>query len=254
MRYSGSKRKFIKELLPILMQNTNKDTVFIDAFMGGANVISEIPLKNKFGFDINKYVIALWNNIKDNGIHSSCITSCLSEDEYCNVKVSYLNNDKKYSDGLIGYIGNCCSYGGAWFNGYARYNEKKKEDHIREAYNGIIKQINNFKYLKDTVFQNWDYKQSTSGFFSKENTIIYCDPPYASTKKYETDFDNILFWEWARESSRRGYRIYISEYDAPEDFKCIWQKVKKDGMGTTKKGYSQNNKIEKLFIYNGEKE
>ena len=41
MRYSGSKKKYMKELLPILMEGTNEDTLFIDAFMGGANVISE---------------------------------------------------------------------------------------------------------------------------------------------------------------------------------------------------------------------
>lgn len=254
MRYSGSKRKFIKELLPILLQNSNEETIFIDAFMGGGNVISEVPLKNKYGFDINRYVIDLWNDIKENGVNSSCITPCLSEDEYYKIKKSYLNKDKQYSNGLIGYVGNCCSYGSAWFNGYAKFNKQKNEDHIKEAYNGMIKHIKGFKFLDNTTFKSWDYRMSTSSIFHKNNTIIYCDPPYASTKKYESDFDNEAFWKWARAFSQKGYRIYISEYDAPCDFKCIWQKMKKDGMGTTKKGFSQNNKIEKLFVYNGKEE
>lgn len=249
MRYSGSKRKYMKELLPILMEGTNEETLFIDAFMGGANVISEIPLKNKIGIDLNKFVIALWNDIKEYGEYSTCIVSALTEEEYYDVKKSYMNKEHTYSDGLIGYVGNCCSYGGAWFNGYARFNEKKNEDHIKEAYNGIVNQIRNFKHLDTTTFLLGDYGIFDHFVKDKSNTVIYCDPPYASTKKYETDFNNIEFWEWARTYSKRGYKIFVSEYEAPSDFKCIWQKVKKDGMGTTKKGNKQNSKIEKLFVY-----
>ena len=247
MRYSGSKSKYMKELLPILMDGANEDTIFVDAFMGGANVIGQIPLKNKYGFDINQYVIALWNDIKEHGVMSKNIVSELTQEEYQNIKRSYINNDGKYPQGLIGYVANCCSYGGAWFNGYAKFNPNKNEDHIKEAYNGIVKQIKKFKNLDSTIFECQTYANAVN--FNKDNTIIYCDPPYASTKKYESDFDNNKFWEWARHFSKKGYKIYISEYDAPSDFKCIWQKVKKDGMGTTRVGNKQNIKIEKLFIY-----
>lgn len=80
-----------------------------------------------------------------------------------------------------------------------------------------------------------------------EKVVIYCDLP--STKKYETDFDNDAFWEWARKMSKEGHYVYVSEYEAPSDFKCIWQMKKKDGMGTTKTGGKQNIKVEKLFVY-----
>lgn len=251
MRYSGSKRKYMKELLPILMEGTNEDTVFIDAFMGGANVISEIPLKNKIGIDFNKYVIALWKDIWYDGVNSDCIVSELSEEEYYDIKKSYFEKDGKYREGLIGYVGNCCSYGGAWFNGYARFNPNKNEDHIKEAYNGIVNQIKSFKHLDTTSFVYGIYQEAIKFVKDINNALIYCDPPYASTKKYESDFDNITFWEWVRMYSKLGYKIYVSEYEAPSDFKCIWHKTKKDGMGTTKKGNKQNNKIEKLFVYYG---
>jgi DNA adenine methylase len=51
--------------------------------------------------------------------------------------------------------------------------------------------------------------------------------------------------------SKAGHYVYVSEYTAPDDFKCIWEKKKKDGMATTKKGKKQNTKTEKLFVYNG---
>ena len=63
------------------------------------------------------------------------------------------------------------------------------------------------------------------------------------------DFDNNKFWNWVRQFSRLGYKIFVSEYSAPEDFKCIWAKEKKDGMALSNFGAKQNLKIEKLFCY-----
>ena len=152
----------------------------------------------------------------------------------------------KYEDYIIGYVGTCCSFGGSWFNGYARFNPNKNEDHIKEAYNGLKKQVKNFIGLKKTVFLYSSYDR----VLLHKNDIVYCDPPYAMTKRYISDFNNDAFWEWAREASKKVKKLYISEYDAPSDFKCIWQMDKKDSLGT-QKGKKQNTKVEKLFVYNG---
>ena len=244
MRYCGSKKKFMKYLLPIFTQDMNEETTFIDFFGGGMNVICEIPCKNKIAVDYNKYVIALWRELQLNGMKN--IPLNVSEEEYNDIKKSYQNSDGRYEDYLIGYVGTCCSFGGSWFNGYARFNPNKNEDHIKEAYNGLKKQVENFKFLKDTVFIYGSYENTA--FLIGEDDIVYCDPPYASTKKYETDFDNNKFWNWVREHSGDAKHLYVSEYDAPDDFKCIWQMEKKDGLGR-KKGKKQNTKVEKLFVY-----
>lgn len=246
MRYCGSKRKFMKHLLPILTKDMDEDTFFIDLFAGGMNVVCEIPCKYKIAVDYNKYVIALWRELQANGMKNIPIN--VTEEEYYDIKKSYQNNDGHYEDYLIGYVGTCCSFGGSWFNGYARYNPNKDEDHIKEAYNGLKKQVENFKYLKETVFVYDSYDAPRS--FS-DSDIVYCDPPYASTKKYETDFDNIKFWDWVRQNNSSTRHLYISEYDAPDDFECVWEMKKKDGLGR-KKGKKQNVKIEKLFVYKGE--
>lgn len=54
----------------------------------------------------------------------------------------------------------------------------------------------------------------------------------------------IAFYEWAR---TRDYPVYFSEYNAPDDFTCIWSKpICKMAKG----GKSSHNKaIEKLFIH-----
>ena len=258
MRYCGSKRRFMKYLLPIIMEGTTDNTVFVDVFGGGMNVVSEIPLKNKLANDINRYIISLWKHLQKHKVKGErllpLINDHVTEDEYNSVKVSFLNETTKgkYTDAEIGFVATALSYGGAFFNGYAKYNPKKKEDHVKEAYNGMLKQMNSFKYLESTTFINVDYRDITSYIGSTpSDTILFCDPPYFGTRKYLSDFDSEQFWNWARQKSKEGYKVYICEYDAPSDFECIWQKDKRDGMGTTITGRRQSVKVEKMFKYKG---
>ncbi len=244
----------MKHILPIIMEGTDENTIFYDCFGGGMNVVSEIPLKTKVVYDTNRYLIKLWNEIKKNGVEALNLpkdSTELTQEKYNDIKQSYINNDHRYPDYLIGYVGSSCSYGGAWFNGYAKFNENKGEDHVKEAYNGLVKQVNNFKYLDTTEFVCASYKVLFATGKPSKNSVIFCDPPYMETKKYEGDFDHVEFWKWVRDISRDGYKTYVTEYSAPTDFKCIWSAEKKDGMGTTKTGVSQSIKIEKMFVLHG---
>lgn len=240
MRYQGSKAKIAKEIIPIITKNLTSDRWYVEPFMGGCNTFSLVDTPNKIGNDFNKYVVEMWKAFQE----GKKPISHLTEEEYYLMKDSYEHNLGKYEDWLIGYVGNACSYGSAWWNGYAKYNSKKKENHILEAYNGTMRQIRKFKYLAESKFTYGSYDEMVI----PENSIIYCDPPYFSTKKYESDFDNYAFWDWCRKMKDMGHEIYMSEYSAPSDFKCIWQKERKDGMSVCKKGDKQATKIEKLFI------
>lgn len=247
MRYSGSKRRFAKYLIPLITKRLEPTAEFIDMFCGGCNILSEVDTPHKAGVELNRYVFALWQYIKDNRGMGN-IPQFVDEDTYYDVKLDYQNKTGKYPDWLIGYVGTCCSYGGAWFNGYARYNPNKNEDHIKEAYNGLKKQVERFKHLGTTGFWNCSY--DVMNVFP--GSVVYCDPPYQGTKKYESDFDHEAFWDWVRAQVKRGVYVYVSEYEAPSDFKCIWMMTKKDGMGTTKFGRAQNNKVEKLFVHDSQ--
>ena len=80
--------------------------------------------------------------------------------------------------------------------------------------------------------------------------VFYCDPPYKGTKGYkDSGFNHDEFWNYVRKMSKVGFKVFVSEYEAPDDFRCIWCHKRKDGMGTTKCGCKQKTKIEKLFIY-----
>ena len=240
-------------MMPVLLSGTNPDTVFVDAFCGGCNVVSAIPLKNKFAIDTNKYMIAFWKEAVDeymNGDGFTCMLPSYTEETYRDVMRSYRDNDGRYKDSFIGYVGSAGSWGGGWFKGYPHYNPNKDEDHLKEAFNGVIKQMSNWKSLSSTVFINASYDE----FDYPAGCVIYCDPPYRGTVGYEKEkrFDHAAFWDWVRKMSRKGHKVYVSEYAAPDDFRCVWSAEKPDGLGTCRTGYKQNRKVERLFVYGHE--
>ena len=243
MRYQGSKRCMIKDLKKLIEKNAENCLYYIEPFGGGMNSFAYISHPNKIAIDINPHVIAMWKGIQN---HTFVIPEAVTESEYYEMKNDCLTNGGKYSSALLGYVGNACSNGSGWWNGYAHFNPKKNEDHIAEARRGLLKHIDTFSGLSFAKFIHGSYNE----FEYPENSFIYCDPPYASTKGYNKEgFDNIAFWEWCRNMITKGHKIMISEYDAPSDFICIWEKQRKDGMGTTKAGGTQKTKIEKVFVH-----
>lgn len=246
MRYSGSKDRFAKDIIPFITRNLTDDKVYIEPFCGGCNLLSKIEHNKKWGNDKNEFVISMWQAIKDNKwLPQENITKRRYEYLKKVSKLPISTKDKLLLAAEIGYVGNACSYGSAWFNGYANYNKKRKEDHIKEAYNNLLKQIENFKNIQGTIFTSCDYDKME--YPSPNKCVIYCDPPYSQTKNYKDNFDNDKFWEWAKSMKAKGYEIYVSEYTAPNDVTCIWEREKKDGLKLCDFGEKQATKIERLF-------
>ena len=103
------------------------------------------------------------------------------------------------------------------------------------------------KNLRDVVFQYSDYKNLTI----PKNSVIYCDPPYEGTTKYKDDFNHTEFWEWCRTKTKQGHKVFVSEYKAPEDFKCVWEKETKSSLSANGKSGGNKLSTEKLFLYCG---
>lgn len=77
----------------------------------------------------------------------------------------------------------------------------------------------------------------------KENSVIYCDPPYKNTHKYRVDFNYENFYEWC---GKQKQLVIISEYAMPQDrFICIAEKEKRSLMC---KDDNTTKKTEKLFV------
>lgn len=163
-----------------------------------------------------------------------------SKDEYLEVK----NNFDKYEPHLIGWIGFNCSYKGHFFNGYSGISFTKYgkiRNYQAEALNAVIKQID---LMQSVTFLNYNYYDLEI----PGGSIVYCDPPYKDTQSYKVElFDHNNFWDWVRFISKNN-NVYISEYNAPNDFECIFSKQVSSRIRSNAK-----NKIslEKLFKFKG---
>lgn len=68
-----------------------------------------------------------------------------------------------------------------------------------------------------------------------------------NTTEYIRGLNHDEFWQWCRERVYDGHKVYISEYQAPEDFVKIWEKPLQNNMSSDKR-----KATEKLFIYKGQ--
>jgi DNA adenine methylase len=231
MKYMGSKNRIAKHLLPIMLENRNGRT-WVEPFVGGANMIDKVD-GERIGADYNEYLITLFKGIQ-NGFTPP---NKVSEDEYKEARLNRIITP------LVSFIGFGCSYSGKWFGGYARGNTNKGQprNYCLESKKNILKQSEN---LKGVEFIHSSYQDLEI----PPNSLIYCDPPYKGTTGYKDKFNHSDFWEWCRTKTKEGHQVFVSEYNAPSDFKSIYSKEVNSSL-TKDTGSKKAN--EQLFVYCG---
>ena len=137
---------------------------------------------------------------------------------------------------MIGFVGFLCSFGGKWWGGYAA--NKKGDNYAERGSRVITKQASS---LKEVEFICGNYLDLQI----PDNSLIYCDPPYEGTTAYKNKFNHVVFWQWCRERVKEGHTVFISEYNAPDDFKCVKTVEHKPILDKN----SQYKRVEKLFRY-----
>lgn len=232
----GSKARFANELLPIILKDRKPNQYYVELFCGGCNTIDKVS-GNRIANDNNFYLIELLKKIA-----SGWIPDKITKDQYYQIK----NNKADFDPALVGWVGFNCSYSGKWFGGFAGETKTKINtirDYQQEAINNIIKQSEG---LKGIIYQNKNYFD----VYIPEDSIVYLDPPYENTTSYSGEFNHQLFWQFVRNISEK-HSVFISEYNAPPDFQCIWQKDAKSSLSANGKIGGNKLSTEKLFIYVG---
>jgi|ERR1700733_1738303 len=243
MKYMGSKSRHAKEIIKAieielggsLWNWGSGDKDYVEPFVGGANMIDKIPnvFREKIGNDINIHIIEMFRAIQNGWIPPDSCT----EEEYLRLKEKSKVLIPLLESPWIGFVGIGCSYSGKWFGGYARGDNSKgmPRHYCLESKNNLLKQD-----LKGIKFISGDYHD----LILLDQSLIYCDPPYAGATKYKGDFDHNRFWEWCERMVADGHKVFVSEYKAPEGWKCIWKKEVNNSL-TKETGSKQG--IEKLF-------
>ena len=240
MKYMGSKSRIKKYIVPVLQQiiDCNNIEIYIEPFVGGANVIDSIKCNNKIGGDNSEPLIELLKYVRDGGVLPEEVPKELYDDVRSN------KNTNKYEKWFVGAIGFLASYNGRYFDGGYAKTVTTKSGSIRNYYDEAKRNIlQQAKDLQGIKFKYGEYTQ----FSDVKNTLIYCDIPYKDKKQYGTskNFDYKTFWEWAKKMSENNI-VIVSEEQAPKIFKCIWEQEITRTQDNTKRFKA----TEKLFVLN----
>jgi len=234
MKYMGSKNRIAKHILPIILKDRRPNQWYIEPFCGGCNSIDKVK-GNRLASDSHYYLIEMWK-----ALQNGWLPPMISKDDYKDIR----NNKGNFLPHLVGWVGFNCSYSGKWFGGFAGQVKTKintLRDYQVEAHKNIKNQIDSIKGID---FRCCSYDKLELS----DECIIYCDIPYANTTKYKEDFNHEKFWNWCRDMGDNGHKVFVSEYNAPDDFKCVWEK--KVASSLSANGKIGGNKIstEKLFV------
>lgn len=208
-------------------------THWVEPFVGGANMIDKVPSTFKrIGYDINPHTIEALIAIRD---LVDELPDSVSEAEYNKVKFSD-NNDPIWSLVRFG-----ASFGGKFDGGFARgfNSDGNSRDYWQETVRNAKKQS---PKLQGVRFSEMTYED-----VGVSNALIYCDPPYQGTTSYKTaPFDHDNFFQWCRDMKVKGNVVFVSEYNAPDDFECVWQGEIKTNFASSRKK-ATHTAVEKLF-------
>ena len=196
MKFVGSKAKISKQIAPIIQSliDQNNVVIYYEPFVGGLNMIDKINCKVRVGNDIHEELIALWKKLQEGWQPPMTIT----EKEYQTVR----QNPQNYPDYYVGLVGYASTFGSKWFGGYARGFKDDKvtpRDIPNEAIRNILKQVPLVQNVKLTCHNYLDVDMS-----NLHNAVIYCDPPYRNTTKYDaiSGFNHEQYYNWCRECSQ----------------------------------------------------
>lgn len=218
MRYMGGKGRIAKKLAEVIVSNVPEHSgVYYEPFVGGGGMA--VHMAKHFDevrySDIHPDLVLMWKALQDGWKPPTVV----SYDEY---------QDLRYQDepsALRGFVGFGGSFGGRWFEGYARGGHNADgtpRNHQAESSRAVQKDIARMFARHKTSFECL----SVFNLEPKPGDVVYCDPPYAGTKKYsKTDhFNHGEFWKLMSAWANNGVHVFVSEYDAPPEWEVVWER------------------------------
>ena len=223
MKYMGSKSRIARYIVPIMEAERTPNQWWVEPFVGGANSIIHAS-GLRLGADINHHLISLLLEMTKPDFQVPLV----SESEYRLIKA----HPEQFPSWIVGYAGFQLSFGAKWMDSY-RKDRAGIRNYAIEAKRNIEAQALRMKGIN---FLNYTYTDLPI----PSRSLVYADPPYEGTTKYATYFDHVKFWDWCRQLKSSGHTVFVSEYHAPDDFKCVWQREVTNGL-------SKSTRKEKLW-------
>ena len=205
MQYMGGKSRIAGKIREHLV--SHGAAKYVEPFVGGGAVLTKVArdFAEITANDAHEDLIDLYRALQAGWVPPEVVT----EEEF---------NALRSADPspLRTFAGFCCSYGGAWWAGYAR--NKRGDNYARQGRNSLERSRkrgafgDHVRFTSASVF-DLDLPADLTG------TVIYADPPYAGTSGYSVgEFDTDKAWELYRAWADSGAHVYVSEYSGPESF------------------------------------
>lgn len=236
MVYQGSKAKYAKYIVPILQEaiDTGGYKTFVDGCCGGCNIIDKINTEMRIAVDIDPGLIALYQHVQKYGFDD--FPEKITREDW-NYRKAHPDAEP-WLTGLVAYF---TSYSARGFSGGFACGDGSSRDFYGERLRNFKAQ---FPRLQDVSFVCSDIKN-----LCILNSVVYIDPPYQNTKRYDysKNFNHDDFWDFVRSLSRDN-KVFVSEQVAPDDFEAIWSlDTKRNTFGSKATSATEN-----LFVYKGD--
>ncbi len=226
------------------MKDRKPGQYYVEPFGGGANSLCEVDNPRIYN-DVNDLLAACLREVSAGWVPPVDISRDFYSECRDKFKTGIYSDEEEH---IIGYVGINGSYGGRWFDGGYAGVTKTREGKIRnypeEAWRNVIEQS---QKLQGIEFKSGCYKDLDL----PPNSKVYCDPPYKGTKEYQqakkSGFDSEEFFQWCRDKSIEGHEVFVSEYEVPEDFVCIWEKKVSSSLRANGVIKGDKKSVEKLF-------
>lgn len=203
IKIQGKKTKLVPQIINNII--LNKDTIWIEPFLGSGEVLFNVNPEKAIVSDNNKLIIDFYQKIQKKEITSEIVRTFLEEygkklqdigEEYYYEMRDAFN--KTLDPLYFLFLNRSC------FNGMIRFNSKnefnvpfcKKENRFSKSY--ITKIVNQVKKIEAIILShgnNWkficcDWKETFNKYKKNKNAFFYFDPPYIN--RYSDYFNK---WE-----------------------------------------------------------
>lgn len=228
MQFQGGKSRMAKTIAGYI--NALPAHVYMEPFIGGASVMAEVTIEYRYGSDVDEDLIKMWHAVT-RGLWTP--PRNVTPEQY---KAARNAEPSPYRT----FVGYGCSWGGKWFGGYARGEGRNFADEGARRLERIAPRMH------DVAFFSRDFLRANFDWTIDQDTVFYCDPPYAGTSGYKTgSFDHGRFWERCNELSEMGAWVLVSERDAPDGWVPLHEWESARSYINNGKGHSRR---EALFV------
>lgn len=245
MQYQGGKTLIARRLSETILNHTDARTDYYEPFVGSAGMAAHMGkhFRRAHYSDLHGPLILMWQAAHAgyimHGDPAHFFPADIDRADY-----DYHKSAQPHSPATA-LIGFGSGFGGKYYGSYAgvdaRFTDGRTYHHL--ARRKVAEKLKGALAQEITTFTHAPYNEITP----PPGSVVCCDPPYAGTTAYTTGgFDHEAFWEWCREQARRGCHVYVSEYNAPDDFTCIFEREKRVTLSASS---NTARAVERLYTY-----